>query len=184
MIRGAKLQIKRVSAYNDQMINFKYGVILALFLSAATLTACVSGTRNENLPPSTSVANTATANANSAKTNVEELGLLVNVPYLTEDIVWKEDAAKKKIIAVMRFSTADANKIVAEAEKNGAAQTVEIAVENWFPDELTAQGEMSGDNALKGLAYSANAFFLEPYTAGRITRIEGGDYFVLELSAK
>ena len=84
----------------------------------------------------------------------------------------------------MRFSSADSDKIVAEASKNGSPQNAEIAVENWFPDELVAQGEMSGDNALKGLAYPANAFFLEPYTSGRITRIEGGDYFVLELIAK
>ena len=163
------------------MINFNYGVILALFLSAATLTACVDGSKNANVPGSSAPSNAA---ANSARTNVEELGLIANISYPTEDIVWKEDAAKKRIIAVMRFSSADSDKIVAEASKNGSPQNAEIAVENWFPDELVAQGEMSGDNALKGLAYPANAFFLEPYTSGRITRIEGGDYFVLELIAK
>lgn len=166
------------------MVNFKYGVILALFLSAATLTACVGGSGNANLPASTSTANGPAANANAAKTNVEELGLLVNVPYQPEDIVWKEDSAKKRIVAVMRFSTADSDKIVEEASKSGAVNSVEIAVESWFPDELVAQGEMSGDSALKGFAYPANAFFLAPYTVGKITRIEGSDYFVLELSAQ
>jgi len=34
------------------------------------------------------------------------------------------------------------------------------------------------------LSYPANAFYLEPYTDGRITRIENTDYFVLELTAK
>ena len=166
------------------MVYFKYGVILALFLSAATLTACVDGTKNANAPGPSSPANNSAAIANSPNTNVEELGMLVNIPYQTEDIVWKEDGAKKRLIAVIRFSPADSNKIVTEAEKNGPPTNTEIAVENWFPDELTAQGEMSGDSTLKGLAYPANAFFLEPYTAGRITRIEGGDYFVLELSTK
>ena len=166
------------------MVNFKSGVILALFFSTTILIACGNGAKNTNAPGSSSLANSNSASANSARTNVEELGLLVNVPYETEDIVWKEDAARRKIIAVMRFSPADANKIVAEAETFAQPQNVEIAVETWFPDELTAQSETSGDSALKGLAYSANSFILEPYTNGRITRIEGGDYFVLELSAK
>jgi len=45
-------------------------------------------------------------------------------------------------------------------------------------------GELSGDDSLKGLAYSADSFFQEPYTSGRVIRIDGTDYFVLELSAK
>ena len=166
------------------MVNLKSGVILALFFSLATIIGCGDGGKNTNGPVSSSAVNSASSSGNSAKTNEEELGVLVNVPYETEDIVWKEDAAKKRIIAVMRFSTPDSNKIVAEAEKYGQPQPVEIAVETWFPDELTAQGETSGDSALKGVAFPANSFFLEPYTNGRITRIEGGDYFVLELSAK
>ena len=166
------------------MINLKSGVILALFLSAATLIACVDGNKNANIPGSASVGNSSAATADQPITNAEELGLLINVPYQTEDIVWKEDAARKRIIAVMRFLPEESNRIVVEAEKAGPPQNAEIALENWFPDELTAQGEMSGDSALKGLAYPANVFFLEPYTAGRITRIEGGDYVVLELSAK
>lgn len=166
------------------MMNIKSGVILALFLSTASLLACVGGNKNANVPPTTTASNSPGANANSAKTNVEELGLFVNVPYETEDIVWKEDTANKKVIAVLRFSPLDANKIVAEAEKNGPPQNVSIAVENWYPDELTAQSEISGDSTLKGLAYPANTFYLAPYTTGRITRIEASDYFVLELSAK
>lgn len=159
------------------------GVILAPFLCAACLSACVGGNKNANTRPATATSNSLTENANSAKTNVEELGLLVNVPYETEDIVWKEDAAHKKIIAVLRFSPADSAKLVAEAAKTGGPQNVSIAVETWFPDELTAQSDMSGDSLLKGLAYPANAFYQERYNEGRITRIEGGDYFVLELSA-
>ncbi len=166
------------------MANSKSGVILALFFPLVMLVSCGDKGKNVNAPGISLEPNGVASSSNSARTNVEELGLLVSVPYETEDIVWKEDAAKKRIIAVMRFSTADSNKIVAEAERSGQGQTVEIAAETWFPDELTAQSETSGDSALKGIAYPANAFFLEPYSNGRITRIEGGDYFVLELSAK
>ena len=154
-----------------------------MILSIGSIAGCTGGNRNANVPPAASASNTA-ENANTAKTNVEELGLLVNVPYETEDIVWNEDAAHKKLIAVLRFSPEDSRKLIVEVEKSGQPQNVSIAVENWFPNELTAQSEMSGDSALKGLAYPANIFFQEPYSTGRITRIEGGDYFVLELAAK
>ena len=166
------------------MVNFKSGVILALFLSAALFSGCVGGDGNANSPRAANASNRVGENDNAARTNVEELSLLVKVPYETEDIVWKEDAGSKKVIAVLRFSPVDSNKIVAEAERSGPPQNASIDVEPWFPNELTAQSEMSGDNALKGLAYPATAFYQEPYTNGKITRIEGGDYFVLELSAK
>ena len=159
-------------------------VILALFLSLGAFSGCIGGNNNSN---TNSVAiNPTLENANSAKTNVEELQLLVNIPYEVEDedIVWKESAAQKKLLAVLRFSTGDANKIVAEATARHAPQSVAVPSETWFPSELIAQGELSGDDSLKGSAYAADSFFQEPYTSGRIVRIEGTDYFVLELSSK
>ena len=154
-------------------------IILALFLCAVSLSACGGGNNSNN---GRTANRPSGENTNAAKTNVEELSLLVRVPYQAEDIVWKEDAADKKITAVLRFSPGDANRIVVEAEKFGAPVNVTIAVETWFPGELIAQGEMSGDSALKGTAYNANDFFVAPYTSGRITRIEASDYFVLEVS--
>ena len=162
----------------------RVGVILALLLLAILFSACGDDNKNANTRPAPNASNSVGENSNSAKTNVEELGLLINIPYETEDIVWKESSAHKKVVAVFRFSTADANKLVAEAEKFGPPEKVSIAVETWFPDELTAQSDMSGDSTLKGSAFPANAFYQEPYTSGKITRIEGGDYFVLELTAK
>jgi len=160
---------------------FRTVVILALFLCAMEFSGC--GGENKNANFNAALATTALENANSAKTNVEELSVLVNVPYEAEDIVWKETADHKRIIAVLRFSPGDANKIVSEA-RSQAPQNVKLSSETWFPAELIAQSEMSGDDSLNGLAYAADLFFQEPYTSGRIVRIEGTDYFVLELSAK
>ncbi len=157
-------------------------VILALFLSAMAFSGC--GDENKNANSATLLSNGSLENANSAKTNVEELGLQVNIPYEPEDIVWKEAANHKQIIAVLRFSAEDANKIVAEAAPRQAPQNVKLSSDSWFPAELIAQSEMSGDDSLNGLAYAADSFYQEPYTSGRIMRIEGTDYFVLELSAK
>ncbi|MBK8464395.1 MAG: hypothetical protein IPL32_01060 [Chloracidobacterium sp.] len=160
------------------------GVILALFLSLGAFLGCQGGNNNPNA--NSAIVNPTLENANSAKTNVEELKLLVNVPYELEDedIVWKENADRKKLLAVIRFSTENANKIVAEAAIHQAPEYVTLSSEPWFPSELIAQSEMSGDDSLKGLAYAANSFFQEPYTSGRLVRIEDTDYFVLEMSAK
>lgn len=164
------------------MIKSRSAVILASFLSAALLSACAGNNGNANATGPAKASNSS-EKSNSLKTNAEELGLLVKIPYQTEDIVWKEDAGKKRILAVMRFSPADAGKVVAEAGAAGTPET-SITVETWFPDELIAQSEMSGDSALKGLSYPATAFVQEPYTIGKITRIDGTDYFILELLAK
>lgn len=160
------------------MKNPAAGVIVA-FLIAVSISGCGGAYKNGNVRSGTN----SPENVNAARTNVEELSLLVTVPYETEDVVWKEYTAQKKVIAVLRFSPADTRRIVSEAEKLGTALSVNIPVETWFPSELIAQSEMSGDSSLKGLAYAANIFYQVPYTAGRITRIESSDYFVLELSA-
>jgi hypothetical protein len=157
-------------------------VILALFLSAAVFSGCVGMNKNAVVAPGTS--NRNAENANAARSNLEELRLLINVPYETDDIVWKEDAAHKKLIAVLRFSTEDANKIVADAAARGAPQNVTVSSETWFPPELIAQSEMSGDDSLSGIAYAPDGFMQEPYTSGRVVRIDGTDYFVIEVAAK
>ena len=162
----------------------RVGTILALFLSGAVLSSCGEINKNTNGRPSAAASNGSNENANTTRTNLEELNLVVNVPYEAEDIVWKEDTAHKKLIAVLLFSTENANKIVTEASGRQAPQNVTLSSETWFPAELIAQSQMTGDDTLHGTAYAASAFMQEPYTSGRIVRVGGTDYFVLELSAK
>jgi hypothetical protein len=156
---------------------------LALFLFLVILTACGGNETNSNSQNSAG-SNTKADNSSIAKTNVEELGMLVNVPYESEDVVWMDFPKQKKIVAVLRFSQAEANRLAADAEKIRPAQQTTIRSESWFPPELIAQGNVSGDDTLKGRSYAADAFFQDPYNDGRITRIEDTDYFILELSAK
>lgn len=155
------------------------GAILTLFLFTALLQACGGGiSQNANTRPT---ASSTRASEPAVRTDVEGLTVLVRVPYETEDVRWKHD--DKTLVAVLRFSSADADKLAAEAEKFGRPESVSVDVETWFPEELIAQGEMSGDSALRGHTYAANSFFQEPYSAGKITRIEGGGHFILELTA-
>ena len=176
------MQNPLASAYNYKMTLAKILVVLALYSSAAFLSACSASVNKQS--NSVAVANKPAENSNAARTNVEELGVIVNILYEAEDVAWKEDSAHKKLIAVLRFSPADSAKLVAEAEKVRAAEPANISSETWFPAELIAQGETSGEDNLKGQSYAANQFFQEPYTNGRIVRVDGTDYFVLELTAK
>jgi len=165
------------------MSHFRQLAAILLLLSQALLFISCGGRADGNTATPTA-SNSSSESANGVKTNVEELSLLINIPYEAEDIFWKEEKTQKKLSAVLRFDKADTNKLVADLEKNGGVADSTIEAEDWFPDELRSQSEMKGDTALKGKSYSASQFYSEPYTDGKITRINGTDFFVLELTAK
>ncbi|MDQ3042529.1 MAG: hypothetical protein M3R11_09180, partial [Acidobacteriota bacterium] len=71
--------------------------------------------------------------------------------------------------------------IVASAERYKTPAPADIDAEDWFPPELVAKSQESGDASLKGIGYAANDFLQPPYSNGRLTRINDTDYFVLEL---
>ena len=157
----------------------KAALFLSLTFAVSTFAGC-SGASNSNTgaePVTTS------ENANKANTNVEELGVLINVPYESEEASWKEEKGHKKVIAVLRFPEPEANRLVEDASKIAPAHDADISAETWFPPELIAQSGISGEDTLTGKAYPADPFFQAPYTHGSITRIENTDYFVLELTA-
>ena len=158
--------------------------ILALFLCVALYSACGESANKPANSTAATASNQANTNSNAVRSNVEELGLLVNVPYEAEDVVWKEYPSQQRLIAVLRFSTADSAKLVNEAEKIKPSEAASISSETWFPAELIAQSEMAGDDNLNGRAYAANQFFQEPYISGRVIRVENTDYFILDLTAK
>lgn len=160
----------------------KFFASLSIVFAVTLSLACGGPAKNSS--NTSSSASKTNDNANAARSNIEELRLIANIPYEAEDIAWKEDKANKKVVAVLRFSPADSIKVVAEAERIKPAETANISSAPWFPPELIAQSEMSGDDNLRGKAYPANQFFLEQYTSGRIIRIENTDYFVLELTVK
>ena len=127
----------------------------------------------------------ATAPAsNTAQTSVEDLGLLINIPYEAEDAVWKENKAAKKLTAILRFDQQDTAKIVAEAEKTRPPQPVTVPAETWFPADLTTVSDTRGDDEIAGKAYAADQFFQGDYMDGRLIRVDGNDYFILELNSK
>lgn len=124
---------------------------------------------------------------NPASDSVDKLIEHVRLPEVPEEVVWREtviDAAgqKKKIVAVMRFEPQIRDAMMALLGPRKTAEQVDVETERWFPEELIAQAQLSGEEMLKGTSYSASDFFNVPYGFGRITKIEGSEYFVLELT--
>ena len=174
---------RRAQPYNCRMVTYRSTSILVGLVSISIwLTGCGdSANRNAEIGNSEQVSDRGAGNA---RTNAEELRVFISIPQETEDIVWREFPAEKKLIAVMRLSKEDASKVADMAGRAGGANKVSVQVENWFPDELVAQADMSGDGTVPADSYPATGFLLEPYTDGTIARIDNTDYFIIEAFAR
>ena len=158
------------------------------FLIVFLLNAC-SGNKNANVNSSASDAN-QTANSIAEihpQDDVEELVKIVKLPFTPVEATYSEfnlsagEPNKKRLVVILRFSAADADQIAANAEKYRTPAPADIDAENWFPPELIAKSQETGDGSLKSVEYAANDFLQPPYTDGRLTRINDTDYFVLEM---
>lgn len=161
--------------------------LFVIFLANLFLLDACKSTENVNANQKTQKTNGENEKKNPAKDDIGELLNLVQLPEVPEEVVWREeslpnDSENKKVVAVLQYTLENAAKLVALIEKNKQPEQVEIGAENWFPEELIAQSQVSGNEMLKGTAYGANQFFNIPYGNGRITRIENTNYFVLELT--
>jgi hypothetical protein len=157
-------------------------VFLIIALSGVSLAtaSCSAGPAN--------VANNGTNASTSpgvarVNDNIEELGLLVKLPFSPEEAVWKETSgpgSARKILAVLKFSPEDTRQLLAAS---GAGRAVSATVEEWYPAELVAQSDTSGDNALQGTQYDATAFVSEGFASGRLVHVKETDFFVLEMNS-
>jgi hypothetical protein len=163
----------------------QFGLLAVVLLALSLMLSAVScGSRADGNVTPPPPANSSAENANGVKTNAEELSLLINMPYEAEDVFFKEDKADNRLTAVLRFDKVDTDKLASDLEKTGSAADATIETEALFHPELRSQSEMRGDVALNGKSYTAVPFFSAPYNEGTITRIDGTDFFVLELTAK
>lgn len=169
-------------------------LIVAVFL----ITGCgesKTGIENENMSVSKNQSeNVETANANISNDSLDELDKLIKLPILPEEATYREDkpieqtddnspsTERKKLIVVFKFSAEDAQKVVEQIDKSKPTTASSIDAESWFPPELIAKSQESGDESLKGISYSADEFAKEPYKNGKLTHIDNTDFFVLEVT--
>lgn len=156
-------------------------LFLSFLLAFTALTNCSSPASNGNANVYT--ANSTTVSKVVPKDNVEELAMMVKLPFEPEEVAWEEKTADGSLTAVIRFSPENAEKMSAEVAKNGAPTPERLTVEAWYPAELIAQSEMSGESTVEGTSYPAGPFLNPPYTKGKITRIDNTDYFILQISS-
>ena len=164
---------------------------ISFLLTIGFLSAC-SGNKNANVNSLTSNGN-QTANSISeivAQDDVEELGKIIKLPVVPSEATYiesnfnnGESGDNKKLVVALKFSTADANQIAASAAQYKPPAPADVDAEDWFPPELVAKSQETGDASLKGIEYAPNDFLQSPYTKGRLTRLNNTDYFVLELSS-
>ncbi len=177
--------------YNGEMPLSKHKLIF-VFLSAILMLNACSGNETANV-------NSAAPKINLNKTaivpldNVEELGKVVRLPYAPEEVTFYEfdlnaDANSRlsvpnarRLVAVLQFSAENANLLAADVSQNSAPAPLDVDAENWFPPELVAKSQETGDGNLKGVSFPATNFLQPPYLNGRLTRINDTNYFVLEL---
>jgi hypothetical protein len=175
-------------------------IFRAKLIFAVLLGCIIAGCNAEDAANNTSANQTQAVNNNTEvvpQDDIEELGRLVKLEFTPEDVTWREQnreakspentantakpTEKKAIVAVLKFSPEDAEKITIQAEQHQSPAAAEIDAEDWFPAELIAKSHLAGDETLRGTSYSANDFVQTPYTEGKITRINNTNYFILEL---
>ena len=161
-------------------MRFSTPAVLIIVLALEILSSCTSPNAN-NSTANASTTNSATQTG--PKDNIEELGMLVRLPFEPDEVAWEEMPEHKKLTAVLRFSPENAAKMSAEVAKSGPPTPETLTVESWYPNELLAQSELRGESTVKGESYPAEQLLNPPYTKGKITRVENTDYFILQISS-
>lgn len=181
-------------------ITKKAGLIFAVGIIFIASCKQYDETRNINAPtPDLTQSANANNAANLAKDDAEELNEIIKLPFEPDEeaTVWRETSlakedtgnripapTDKKLVAVMKFNEKDTEKLIELVSSHlPPPQPAQTTTETWFPAELTAVSSLSGNETLKGTAYSAKDFLKTPYTQGRLIKVDETDYFILELTA-
>lgn len=167
-----------------------YPIILIISFVLVFTLSCSNepaGNSVANAPNAAPKSNANVENSTVAKDDAAELNSMVILPYVPDETVFREEPdagnpAAKKLVAVLKFSTDDAKKLTEQAAKHRPPEAVQIGTEDWFPAELVAQTQLSGDETLKGTAYGPNDFMQMPYKTGRLIRVDNSEYFILEVA--
>ncbi|MGI8669103.1 MAG: hypothetical protein ACR2J3_04545, partial [Aridibacter sp.] len=122
---------------------------------------------NDNVNENTNI----NSNANVAEDNEVKLREKIRFPYEPiGDSPWQEDtkSVPNKLTAVLKFSEEDTQKLLEKVRAENKDFVVNLDAESWFPAELIAKGDATGDNTLKGIRYSAKNFLKPPYLNGNL----------------
>ena len=164
-------------------------VIAGFFLALQIVSVACSASPGTNTNATSNANNVSNTNAlaNSANDSVEELRSFVQVPFEPEDVDWRlvrPTQGKSRITAVFVLAPDAYKAFASKYNSSGPGADAQVSVEQWFPAELKAMSEISGEMTIGGKAYAATDFFQDPYTSGNIILIPETNYAVLEVQSK
>ncbi len=173
----------RFRPYNHRM-SFSTPIRLAL-LAVAVLIANGCSSRPASNVNINSAANLPSSNSNPTNDNVDELRSLINLPFEPEEVVWREqNASIGRLLAVVRLSPEQFADLSKRLSSTAQGNQVQVTVERWFPAELIAMSETTGEKDLTAISYPATEFFQAPYTEGTVAVIPETDYVIVDLKKK
>jgi len=155
--------------------------VLALLLSCS----CASPPATNGNEQSTNTASGSNSQA-GPNDNVEELRSSIQVPIEPDEVVWRivsDKNGRKRLIAVLRLKPEDFKALSARSSAPGPGKPVDASVEQWFPAELIAMSETTGEMAVPAMSFPANEFFQAPFNAGTVSLINDTDYVIVELQS-
>src|SRR5215203_2115024 len=97
----------------------KVTAFLTAILTISLLSGCGGGAGSTANNANTLAENSAVATTSKADTNAEDLGMLINFTWETEDLAWRRDDAKKTLIAAFRLGPEDARKLFDQLSSKG-----------------------------------------------------------------
>ena len=156
-----------------------YLSVLALLLVCSCSPAPVANGNQQN---ASNAANTST----TPNDNVEELRSSMQIPFEPEEVVWRvvsDKDGRKRMTAVLRLKPEDYKALSTKASATGPGRPVQASVDQWFPAELTAMSETTGEMTVTGTSYPANEFFQAPFSSGTVTLINDTEYVIVELQS-
>ncbi len=166
--------------------------VLSFVFSSIFSAACDFGGTSAKPPEKT---RTETKMTTETKTDISELKKHISLPFEPQSAVWQISSPTKnesgvpgptdwQLHAILQFSEADAEKIVAAATKRQNPDSDAVFWEDWFPAELKkniAPEKVSDRDVLNGLSYDAGDFHKSPLINGTLVRIGKTNYFFLSL---
>lgn len=152
--------------------------ILALIACVALVMSCSSAPTGNNGNSRTNTGNVASSTP-PVKDDVEELETLIVMPFEPEEASWRNEAGT--LTAVIRFTAEDSKKLLSKLADLGGGKPASVALEDWFPSELEAKAEISGDKTIEGTSYPATDFLQPPFITGSVVSVPETNLFVLEL---
>ena len=162
--------------------------ICVFLFGSLLLAACSSGPSGGSNQNAGNANNTASNRPVSQTGNddIEDLRSQIQIPFEPEEVTWRVVPAGnngKRLIAIIRLAPESFKAFSSRLTASGAGRPVQVAVETWFPAELLAMSETTGELNVPATSFPAGEFFQPPFNSGSVSVIPDTEYVIVELQS-